>query len=132
MIEGIVKKIMLTGIEKYAKILETSPENIQIRITDDENSSVNFEICKEFKIVQKVSFLQIMDKKFDLLQYENLASPYLKLSLKNQAEATNDSLENICAFILKHNEILMVCFYSKNVNTKTVSLSKFLEELGLS
>ena len=132
MIEGIVKKIMLTGIEKYAKILETSPEHIQIRITDDENSSVNFEICKEFKIVQKVSFLQIMDKKFDLLQYENLASPYLKLSLKNQAEATNDSLENICAFILKHNGILMVCFYSKNVNTKTVSLSKFLEELGLS
>ena len=49
MVEGIVKKIMMTGINKYAKAYGTSNDNVQIKVTDDENGNVFYTICNDFK-----------------------------------------------------------------------------------
>jgi hypothetical protein len=132
MVEGIVKRIMLTGIKKYAKIYEVEPKNIQIYVKDKPEGSVTFEICKEFRVQEEVSFLQIMDKKIDLLQYESLASPYLKKSLEMYAFETNDELTNVSCFIMMPvpNEIGLA-FYNGYKNGKNVSIAKFLQELGL-
>jgi hypothetical protein len=132
MVEGIVKKIMLTGIRKYAKIYEVEPKNIQIYVKDKPNGSVTFQICKEFKVQEEVSFLQIMDKKLDMFQYEALASPYLKKSLEMYAQNTNDLLSNVNCFIMMpvENQIGLA-FYNGYKNGKNVSLAKFLQELGL-
>jgi hypothetical protein len=132
MVEGIVKKIMLTGIRKYAKIYEVEPKNIQIFVKDKPNGSVTFQICKEFKVQEEVSFLQIMDKKMDMFQYEALASPYLKKSLEMYAQNTNDLLSNVNCFIMMpvENQIGLA-FYNGYKNGKNVSLAKFLQELGL-
>jgi hypothetical protein len=132
MVEGIVKKIMLTGIKKYANIYEVEPKNIQIYVKDKPNGSVTFQICKEFKVQEEVSFLQIMDKKMDMFQYEALASPYLKKSLEMYAQNTNDLLSNVNCFIMMpvENQIGLA-FYNGYKNGKNVSLAKFLQELGL-
>ena len=132
MIEGIVKKIMMTGINKYAKIYEVEPKNIQILVKDDPDGSVIFTICKEFKVQEEVTFLQIMDKKMDIFQYESLASPYLKKSLEMYSKDTNDELTNVCCFIMMpvENQIGLA-FYNGYKNGKNVSLAKFLQELGL-
>lgn len=132
MVESIVKKIMLTGIRKYAKIYEVEPKNIQIFVKDKPNGSVTFQICKEFKVQEEVSFLQIMDKKMDMFQYEALASPYLKKSLEMYAQNTNDLLSNVNCFIMMpvENQIGLA-FYNGYKNGKNVSLAKFLQELGL-
>lgn len=132
MIEGIVKKIMMTGINKYAKVYEVEPKNIQILVKDKPDGYVTFTICKEFKVQEEVTFLQIMDKKMDLFQYEALASPYLKKSLEMYATDTNDELTNVCCFIMMpvENQIGLA-FYNGYKNGKNVSLAKFLQELGL-
>jgi len=132
MIEGIVKKIMMTGINKYAKVYEVEPKNIQILVKDEPEGSVTFTICKEFRVQEEVSFLQIMDKKMDIFQYESLASPYLKKSLEMYSQATNDVLTNVCCFIMMpvENQIGLA-FYNGYKNGKNVSLAKFLQELGL-
>jgi hypothetical protein len=132
MIEGIVKKIMMTGINKYAKVYEVEPKNIQILVKDEPDGSVNFTICKEFKVQEEVTFLQIMDKKMDIFQYESLASPYLKKSLEMYSQDTNDVLTNVCCFIMMpvENQIGLA-FYNGYKNGKNVSIAKFLQELGL-
>lgn len=132
MIEGIVKKIMMTGINKYAKVYDVEPKNIQILVKDDPDGSVTFTICKEFKVQEEVTFLQIMDKKMDIFQYESLASPYLKKSLEMYSQDTNDVLTNVCCFIMMpvENQIGLA-FYNGYKNGKNVSLAKFLQELGL-
>ena len=132
MIEGIVKKIMMTGINKYAKVYEVEPKNIQILVKDEPEGSVTFTICKEFRVQEEVSFLQIMDKKMDIFQYESLASPYLKKSLEMYSQDTNDVLTNVCCFIMMpvENQIGLA-FYNGYKNGKNVSLAKFLQELGL-
>ena len=132
MIEGIVKKIMMTGINKYAKVYDVEPKNIQILVKDKPDGSVTFTICKEFRVQEEVSFLQIMDKKMDIFQYESLASPYLKKSLEMYSQDTNDVLTNVCCFIMMpvENQIGLA-FYNGYKNGKNVSLAKFLQELGL-
>lgn len=131
MVEGIVKKIMTTGIVKYAKAYGVPANEVQIKVTDNPNGTVLYTMCKQFKEVEQVSFLQIMDKKMDLFQYEALANPYLKKSLEIYAEQTNDDVVNVCTFIMQVQNNIGLAFYNGYKNGKNVSLAKELAELGL-
>ena len=82
MVEGIVKKIMMTGINKYAQAYGASNENVQIKVTDDENGNVFYTMCNDFKDVEPVTFLNIMDKRMDFFGYEGSIS-VLEKSIRN-------------------------------------------------
>jgi len=131
MVEGIVKKIMNTGINKYAKAYEVPSNEVQIKVTNNPDGTVFYTMCKNFKEVENVSFLQIMDKKMDIFQYEALANPFLKKSLELYAKESNDDILNVCVFILQINNNIGLSFYNKFKNGKNISLPKHLIELGL-
>jgi len=131
MIESIVKKIMMTGINKYAKAYNVPAEQVQIKVTDNPDGTIFYTICDNFKEVERVSFLQIMDKKMDIFQYEALANPFLKKSLMLYANDTYDDVSNVSSFIMKVNNNIGLAFYNKFKNGKNVSLAKHLAELGL-
>jgi len=132
MVEAIVKKIMTTGITKYAKAYNVPPEQVQIKVTNDPNGTVFYTMCNNFKAIENVSFLQIMDKKMDIFQYEALANPFLKKSLELYANDTNDDVLNVCSFIMKVNtNNIGLSFYNGYKNGKNISLGKHLGELGL-
>lgn len=131
MVEAIVKKIMTTGINKYAKLYNVPAEKVQIKVTNDPDGTIFYTMCNEFKAVENVSFLQIMDKKMDIFQYEALANPFLKKSLELYANDTNDNVENVCSFIMKVNNNIGLAFYNGYKNGKNISLAKHLGELGL-
>jgi hypothetical protein len=132
MVEAIVKKIMTTGITKYAKEYNVPAEQVQIKVTNDPNGTVFYTMCNNFKAIENVSFLQIMDKKMDIFQYEALANPFLKKSLELYANDTNDDVLNVCSFIMKVNtNNIGLSFYNGYKNGKNISLGKHLGELGL-
>lgn len=131
MVEGIVKKIMTTGIVKYAKAYNVPAEQVQIKVTNDPNGTVFYTMCNNFKGIENVTFLQIMDKKMDIFQYEALANPFLKKSLELYANDTNDDVLNVCSFIMKVNNNIGLAFYNGYKNGKNISLAKHLGELGL-
>ena len=132
MVEAIVKKIMTTGITKYAKAYNVPAEQVQIKVTNDPNGTVFYTICNNFKAVENVSFLQIMDKKMDIFQYEALANPFLKKSLELYANDTKDDVLNVCSFIMLVNtKNIGLSFYNGYKNGKNISLGKHLGELGL-
>ena len=131
MVEGIVKKIMTTGINKYAKVYDVPADRVQIKVTNDPNGTVFYTMCNNFKEVENVSFLQIMDKRMDIFQYEALANPFLKKSLELYANDTKDDVVNVCSFIMKFNNNIGLAFYNGYKNGKNISLGKHLGELGL-
>jgi hypothetical protein len=132
MVEAIVKKIMTTGITKYAKVYNVPAEQVQIKVTNDPNGTVFYTMCNNFRAVENVSFLQIMDKKMDIFQYEALANPFLKKSLELYSNDTNDDVLNVCSFIMKVNtNNIGLSFYNGYKNGKNISLGKHLGELGL-
>ena len=130
MIEATVKKIMLTGINKYAKSMCVPVEQVQIKVTNNENGSVFYEICKNFKAVEKITFLNIMDKKMDLFGYEAMSSPFMKKSLIKFAEENNANVEDASTFIFEYKGNIALAFYDKFKNIKTIPLSKHLEGIG--
>jgi hypothetical protein len=131
MIESIVKKIMLTGLTKYAKEFNTTIEKIQIRVSNDEEGTVNYDICQEFVIKERVKFSQIMDTKIDILGYGNLANPFLKDLLVKFSNENEFEIKDVSCFILRHNDVLVLSFYNKSQNVKNISLKKYLSEVGL-
>jgi hypothetical protein len=131
MVEGIVKKIMTTGIEKYAKLYNVPAEKVQIKVINNPDGTVFYTMCNGFKAVENVSFLQIMDKKMDIFQYEALANPFLKKSLELYANDTKDDVANVCSFIMKVNNNIGLAFYNGYTNGKNISLGRHLQELGL-
>ena len=131
MVEGIVKKIMMTGINKYAKAYDTSNDNVQIKVTDDIDGNVFYTICKDFKDVEQVTFLNIMDKRMDFFGYEGIASPFLKKTLGMFASEKECEISQVNCFIMKHNTTVGLAFYNGFKNGKNILLSKQLEELGL-
>jgi hypothetical protein len=131
MVEGIVKKIMMTGINKYAITYSTSNDNVQIKVTDDENGNVFYTMCNDFKDVEAVTFLNIMDKRMDFFGYEGLASPFLKKALGIFAEETGCEVSKVNCFIMKHKETIGLAFYNGFKSGKNILLAKQLEALGL-
>lgn len=131
MVEGIVKKIMMTGINKYSKEYDTSNDNVQIKVTDDVDGNVFYTMCKDFKDVEQVTFLNIMDKRMDFFGYEGLASPFLKKALNIFATETGCEVSKVSCFIMKHKETIGLAFYNEFKNCKNILLAKQLEELGL-
>jgi hypothetical protein len=131
MIEGIVKKIMMTGINKYAETYITSNDNVQIKVTDDINGNVFYTMCNDFKDVETVTFLNIMDKRMDFFGYEGLASPFLKKALGIFADEANCEVSNVNCFIMKHKETVGLAFYNGFKSGKNILLAKQLEQLGL-
>ena len=137
MIEGIVKKIMFTGIEKYAKNYGLKDLEVQIKVLNDPNGSVIYKMCKNYVEEEQVSFLQIMDKKLDMFGYESIASPFLKKSLIEYAKDSGISDDEVCCFILKYvdgngKQNVGLAFYKTDLTKiKTITLAKHLEKLGL-
>jgi hypothetical protein len=131
MVEGIVKKIMMGGIKKYAKAYSASNDNVQIKVTDDESGNVFYTMCNDFKEIEPVTFLNIMDKKIDFLGYEGLASPFLKKALVIFSEESGCELSKVKCFILKHKETIYLAFYNGYKCVKNITLAKQLSQLGL-
>lgn len=141
MVDGIVKKIMFTGIEKYAKNYGLTDLQVQIKVLNDENGSVIYKMCKNYVDEEEVRFLQIMDKKLDMFGYEALASPFLKRSLIECAEENETNVNQVCCFIFKYEDNnkkqgVGLGFYKIEDNKplsklRVVTLSKHLEKLGL-
>lgn len=136
MVAGIVKKIMLTGINKYAKIYDVTPEQVQIKVTNQVDGTVNYEMCKEFKSIEKIRFLDILDKRIDIFQYETLANPFLKKSLIQFSIEIDEDIDNVSCFIVYYLDKdgakqVGLKFFNGNKNIKNISLVKHLEQLGL-
>ena len=132
MIYGPVKKIMLTGINKYSKLFGQEAEKVQIKVTiNQEAGALDFVMCNEFKPQNQVTFLEIMDKRFDFLGYEALSTPYLAKCIAMFCEEYDCPIEEASCFILKKNENVMLAFYQGHSFKKGLSLQKQLELLGI-
>jgi len=135
MVNAIVKKIMVKGIKKYSKVYNVPENQVQIKVTNDEDGYVFYTICVNFQEKQRVTFLEIMDTRIDLLGYQQLANPFMKKSLEMYANDTNDDLINVCSFIMiiikENKEKIGLAFYNKYKCGKSLELEKHLTELGL-
>jgi|TARA_R100000482_G_scaffold121782_3_gene68363 hypothetical protein len=131
MIQQITSKIMLGGICKYANIYQDEEKNVQIRVSKNGEDSLNYEMCQNWQPKESVTFKDILNKKIDILGYEQLSTPFLLKSLnlyQKEFEAENETLS---IFLFNRNDKVGLAVFEDKKNLKLLTLSKHFEQLGL-
>lgn len=135
MIKKIFQDTMLSGIGKYAKLNETDESNIQIQIKDVGNEELQYTIAVGWQPTQTVTFLELLDKKFDMMSREVIATPFVKGSIGSYAEECSVPVSEISVFMYKHvvdgKPSVAIAVYNGTTNIKNLTISKYLSELGM-
>jgi hypothetical protein len=131
MVESITNKIMLGGIQKYSKLYQKSEKDVQIRISKNENEVLDYEICQEWQPKESVTFKDILNKKIDILGYEQLSTPFLIKSLDLYKNEFNVDDNELSIFLFRRNDKIGIAVFKDKQNLKLVTLSKHFEQLGL-
>ena len=131
MISGIVSKIMSSGIDRYSEEYGCTDADVQIQILSNGMGGVTYKMCKNWQPQEEVTFLQIMGKKFDLLGYEALSTPFMVKSLDKFSKDHQTPALNLSVFIAKRNERIALAVFDGRKNVRSLSLEKHLEEMGM-
>jgi hypothetical protein len=131
MIQQKTSSIMLGGIKKYSEIYQEDIKNVQIRVTDLEGDALKYEICNNWQPLEEISFLDILNKKMDILGYESLATPFLKKSLELYSRMFELDIKEISVFIFHQNNKVGIAVFQKFKNLKVLSLEKHFEQMGV-
>ena len=122
---------MLGGICKYANLYQAEEKEVQIRVTKDQNSGLNYEICQDWQPKEKVTFKDILNKKIDILGYEQLATPFLIKSIDLYKKEFSLEDEKTSIFLFNRNNKVGLAVFEEKKNLKLITLSKHFEQLGL-
>jgi hypothetical protein len=131
MVESITNKIMLGGIKKYSKLYQKSEKDVQIRILKNENEVLDYEICQDWQPKESVTFKDILNKKIDILGYEQLSTPFLIKSLDLYKNEFNVDDNQLSIFLFSRNDKIGIAVFKEKQNLKLITLSKHFEQLGL-
>lgn len=131
MVEQITSKIMLGGICKYANIYNAQEKEVQIRVTKDQSKGLNYEICQDWQPKEKVTFKDILNKKIDILGYEQLATPFLIKSIDLYKKEFSLEGSKTSIFLFNRNNKVGLAVFEEKKNLKLITLSKHFEQLGL-
>lgn len=129
MIESIVNKIIIGGIQNFAKTYESTNDTTQIRIYYDENRQVAYDACVNWQPKERVSFKQILNKKLDLLGYEQLSTPIFEKALVRFSDQFDIPESDISVFIFYLKNQIGLCIFNKSDSVHTASLAQTLPSL---
>lgn len=122
---------MSSGIDRYSEIYGCTDADVQIMILSNGMGGVTYKMCKNWQPQEEVTFLQIMGKKFDLLGYEALSTPFMIKSLDKFSKDHETPALNMSVFIAKRNERIALAVFDGTKNVRSLSLEKHLEEMGM-
>ena len=129
MIQQITSKIMLGGICKYANIYQDEEKDVQIRVSKNGEDSLNFQMCQNWQPKESVTFKDILNKKIDILGYEQLSTPFLLKSLNLYQKEFDLEKENLSIFLFNRNDKVGLAVFEDKKNLKLLTLSKHFEQL---
>lgn len=132
MVISKVNSIMQTGIKKFATEFNVSLEEAQIQVTMRETGEIVYKKVNNWLPISQVTFLEIMNKKFDFLGFEAMATPVMQQSIHIFAEDLKVNPLEINIFIFNHENKVGLAVYHLQEHKKNILLKNHLENLGYS
>jgi len=88
-------------------------------------------MCQDWQPKEEVTFLQIMDRKIDLLGFEMLSTPFMRKSLVKFSKDHDGTLENMSAFLSKHKDSVAISVFKDTECVRSLMLEKHFQEMGM-
>jgi hypothetical protein len=125
------RDIMLKGINKYSQQYGTQSNQVQIQIVAQGEGGLKYSMCQDWQPKEEVTFLQIMDRKIDLLGFEMLSTPFMRKSLVKFSKDHDGTLENMSAFLSKHKDSVAISVFKDTECVRSLMLEKHFQEMGM-
>jgi hypothetical protein len=125
------RDIMLKGINKYSQEYGTQTNQVQIQIVALGEEGLKYSMCQDWQPKEEVTFLQIMDRKIDLLGFEMLSTPFMRKSLVKFSKDHDGALENMSAFLSKHKDSVAISVFKDTECVRSLMLEKHFQEMGM-
>ena len=112
-------------------IYQDEEKNVQIRVSKNGEDSLNYQMCQNWQPKESVTFKDILNKKIDILGYEQLSTPFLLKSLNLYQKEFEAEKEKLSIFLFNRNDKVGLAVFEDKKNLKLLTLSKHFEQLGL-
>jgi|TARA_R110000787_G_scaffold185864_2_gene297441 hypothetical protein len=113
MILKITSKIMRDGIIRFAKENNVNNQELQLLIYTEDNSkaSPKYKYCVKGSPIEEISFNNILNLKYDLMNREGIAKPFIQECLLKLSDEYDCKASDLLVFI-----------YSKDMDCSEVGL----------
>lgn len=134
MITEIVEKIMRNGILRFAELGGVSQWQSQIIIaSSDERGTPAYRSALQGHQPKAVTFNEILNVKFDLLNREAIASPFIQQSLLRFAQEMGIDVTRVFVIAyLRKNHSIGLTLYNGAQAVRVVDLSELLSQPQMS
>jgi hypothetical protein len=98
MIDIIVSQfgeISKKAIKRYSSSYGTTPENVQISFSLDADGEVIYRVYNNYKKIEDVTFLNILDVRIDFKGYSFIAPPFIQKTIVRFANELGVKIQNV-------------------------------------
>lgn len=119
----------LKGIQRFSHALGADDEKVQIRLTltQNENQPIVYELAKEWRVIRKTDYKEIMGIKIDLLNQEGMITPVIIQMMVFHGQALSIELENLSAYLFKKGNQVGVAIYDGSNCSKVSPIQEMLK-----
>lgn len=134
MVTEIVEKIMRNGILHFAKSAGVTPADSQIIIaSNDASETPAYRSAIRGQQPKPVTFNEILNVKFDLLNREAIASPFIQQSLLRYANELNVDVQRVFVIVfLRNNQSVGLTLYHGATQVRAIDLTELLSQPQMS
>lgn len=126
MVEFIVSQfseISKKAIKRYSSSYGATPQNVQISFSLDVNGEVIYRVYNNYKKVEDVTFLNILDVRIDFKGYSFIAPPFIQKTLVRFANELGVNNQNVFVMLyLNDDNALKLNLFNLGEFVKSVEL----------
>lgn len=128
-IQSEFSKIVIKCINKYAKDNKLSPDNVQLKLSFNEQGN-NYHIMVDYAKKAEYTILEVLDVRYDFLGYSKIVPPFIEKSIKRFEYNLKGIAEVICVKELneKGKEMLNLFLYKGGQYVETIEFSDLFNE----
>ncbi len=125
MIDIIVSQfgeISKKAIKRYSSSYGTTPENVQISFSLDADGEVIYRVYNNYKKIEDVTFLNILDVRIDFKGYSFIAPPFIQKTIVRFANELGVKIQNVFVMLYLNENALKLNLFNMGEFVKSFEL----------
>lgn len=129
-IQRKTKEIMYNCMKRYATSENKDISTIQLVLGLNENGNT-YTLCEGYEPKKDLTIMEVLNVRFDLLGYSQIAPPFILKSLVRFSEKHSFPLENSKVMCVPNNNDVLLFVYNDKAYVETITFADLFREEDL-